>query len=121
MKKLISTILLVILLLTLVGCQNSKSDDISQKYFNKAKNFVKTTQEILDGDIEYEEAKEKLDSISDDFMYDKPGDCDETTMVIVSGAMVIINTNLRKVDNEDEDAIETIKGQIKTIEDQIYK
>lgn len=121
MKKLVSTILLVILLLTLVGCHIMKSSDISQKYFNKAKNFVKITQEMLDGDIEYEEAKEKLDSITDDFMYDNPKGCDSTTMTLVSGSMITIGTYLEKADNGDEEAIDTVKDSLKDIEDEIYE
>ncbi len=121
MKRIISVLLLVILALTLIGCQKSKSDDINQKYFNKAKNFIKTTQEMLDGNIEYEEAKEKLDPIADDFMYDKPEGCDSTTITLISGSMTTIGTYLEKADNGDEEAISTVKDELKNIESEIYK
>lgn len=121
MKKAVLLLLVAIIMVLAIGCQKSKSDDISQKYFNKAKNFVKITQEMLNGDIEYEEAKEKLDPITDDFLYDSPEGCDSTTMTLISGSMVTVGTYLEKADNGDEEAIDTVKDNLKDIENEMYK
>ena len=121
MKRIISVLLLVILALTLVGCQKSKSDDINQKYFNKAKHFIEVTQDMLDGNIGYEEAKETLDPITDDFLNDTPEGCDSTTMTLISSSMVTVGTYLEKADNGDEEAISTVKDELKNIKGEIYK
>ena len=84
-------------------------------------NFVKTTQEMLNGDIEYEEAKETLNPITDDFLNDSPEGCDSTTMTLISGLMTTIGTYLEKADNGDEEAIDTVKDNLKDIENEMYK
>lgn len=122
MKKLVSTILLVILLLTLVGCQKSKADDISDYSFKQAKQFVAVTEKFLEGDIDLETTEKKLNDLERHFSYGdlEKGESD-SKFTFIGSSMLIVISDLDDADNYDDEAIDEIKGELSDIEGYIYQ
>ena len=122
MKKLVSTILLVVLLLTLVGCQKSKADDISDYSFKQAKQFVAVTEKFLEGDIDLETTEKKLNDLERHFSYGdlEKGESD-SKFTFIGSSMLIVISDLDDADNYDDEAIDEIKGELSDIEGYIYQ
>lgn len=122
MKKAVLLLLVAIIMVLAIGCQKSKSDDISNLTFSKARQVVITTEKLLDGKIDYDEAKEKIDKIAEEyFLYGNPhkGD-DSTVFTLLMNYVVTINTSLRHEDYSDKD-VKDIKEAISNIEEEIYQ
>lgn len=122
MKKAVLLLLVTIIMVLAIGCQKSKADDISDYSFKQAKQFVAVTEKFLDGDIDLETAKEKLNDLNRHFLYGEAekGE-DSVSFSLIGSSEVLILNDLKDADNYDDEAIKKIKDELSDIEEQIYK
>ncbi len=122
MKKAVLLLLVAIITVLAVGCQKSKSDNLSEYSFTRAKQYVAICEKFLDGDLPLETTQKKLNKLDVHFIYGEPEKGENSTAFSIIGSdMAIIYSELDDADNYDEDAIKDIKENLEDIKSYIYQ